>query len=262
MSKESPMRLRQIALVGEDLAAATNSIVAVLGLGEAYADPGVRKYGLGNAVWPVGDTFLEVVSPQQPGTTAGRLLEKRGGDGGYMVILQADDIAQARARIAAQGVRVIDQADREGVAMTHLHPRDMGGAILSIDAMVPTARWEWGGPSWLEQVRTDTSVAIVGAELQGDDPAGMAARWAAVLGRPAAETGAGWRIALDGGELRFVPVRDGRGEGLGAFDVSVRDPDAVRAQARTLGCLDGQGEVVLCGTRVRLVQASRGSATG
>ncbi len=205
--------------------------------------------------WPVGETFLEVVSPQQPGTTAGRLLEKRGGDGGYMVILQTRDIAEARARIAAQGVRVVDQADRDGVAMTHLHPRDVGGAILSIDAMEPWDSWEWGGPKWRDQVRTQTATAIVGAELQGVDPEAMAKRWAAVLGHPAVETDSGWRIALDGGELRFVAVDDDRGEGLGAFDVAVHDPDAVRAKAQALGGLDDGGEVVLCGTRVGLVQA-------
>ena len=55
------MRIRQIALVGEDLAAAKADIVDVLGLGGDYADPGVKKYGLHNAVWPIGDTFLEVV---------------------------------------------------------------------------------------------------------------------------------------------------------------------------------------------------------
>ena len=76
------MRLRQIALVGEDLPAIRDDITAVLGLGKAYADPGVGKYGLENQVWPIGDTFLEVVSPKQEGTTAGRLLAKRGGDGG------------------------------------------------------------------------------------------------------------------------------------------------------------------------------------
>lgn len=249
------MRLRQIALVGEDLAAAREDITAVLGLGEAYADPGVGKFGLVNAVWPVGDTFLEVVSPKQAGTTAGRLLEKRGGDGGYMVILQVDDMAEARARVQAQGVRVVQQADFDGVAMTHLHPKDVGGAILSLDAMVPKERWEWGGPHWREQVRTDTSAAIVGAELQGEDPARMAARWGAVLGRAPGEAGSGWRIALDGGELRFVGARDGRGEGLGAFDVAVRDQDDVRARARARGRLDDRGEVTLCGTRVRLVQA-------
>jgi hypothetical protein len=85
------MRLRQIALVATDLAAARADISAVLGVQYAFDDPAVGKYGLRNAVFPIGDTFLEVVSPKESGTTAGRLLEKRGGDGGYMVILQVDD---------------------------------------------------------------------------------------------------------------------------------------------------------------------------
>lgn len=250
------MRLRQIALVAGDLPTAEADIRAILGLDYAYDDPGVGKFGLKNAVFPVGETFLEVVSPNQAGTTAGRLLEKRGGDGGYMVILQVPDIAEARARIAASNARVVEQADLHGgaVAMSHIHPRDVGGAILSLDYMRPRARWEWGGPVWRENVRTDTSTGIVGAELQGEDPAAMARRWGEVLGRPATQAEGAWRIALDGGELRFVPARDGRGEGLGRFDVAVRDPAAVRAAAKVRSRLDDD-DVILAGTRVRLVQA-------
>src|SRR3954471_7892908 len=151
------MRLRQIALVGAELAAAEADIRAILGLDYAYDDPGVGKFGLKNAVFPVGETFLEVVSPKQEGTTAGRLLDKRGGDGGYMVILQVEDIKTARARIAAAGARVVEQADLHGgtVAMSHVHPRDVGGAILSVDFMHPWDRWEWGGPVWRQNARTD-----------------------------------------------------------------------------------------------------------
>lgn len=252
------MRLRQIALVGHDLTAAEADIRAVLGLDYAYADPGVGKFGLKNAVFPVGETFLEVVSPKQEGTTAGRLLEKRGGDGGYMVILQVEDIAKARAGIAAAKARVVEEADLHGgtVAMSHVHPKDIGGAILSLDYMDPWGRWEWGGPGWRDHVRTDVSTGLVGAELQGDDPATMARRWGEVMGRAPGQTADGWRIALDdGSEIRFVPARDGRGEGLGAFDVAVRDPAAVRAVAESRGAVDAEGNVTLAGTRVRLVRA-------
>ena len=38
----------------------------------AFRDPGVAAFGLQNAVMPIGRTFLEVVSPVQEGTTAGR----------------------------------------------------------------------------------------------------------------------------------------------------------------------------------------------
>jgi hypothetical protein len=247
------MRLRQIALVAHDLAAARAEIAAVLGLDYAYDDPGVGKYGLKNAVFPVGTTFLEVVSPQAPGTTAARLLEKRGGDGGYMVILQVDDLAEARARVRDAGARIVDQTDKDGASFTHIHPKDVGGAILSLDHMNPKERWEWGGPHWHDHVRTDVSVAIVGAELQAEDPSRMAKRWAAVLGRSAKQSDGGWRIELDEGEIRFAPIRDGRGEGLGAFDVAVRNPSEVHCRAEARGLLDASGVVTLSGTRVGLV---------
>jgi hypothetical protein len=251
------MRLRQIALVAKDLAAARADISAVMGIDYAYDDPAVGKYGLRNAVFPVGDTFLEVVSPKQPGTTAGRLLEKRRGDGGYMVILQVDDMAQARARVKNASARIADQTDKDGAAFTHVHPKDIGGAILSLDSMVPKERWEWGGPHWQSHVCTDTSVKLAGAELQAKDPAQMAARWAQVLGCAATLDAGVWRIRLDDGEIRFSLERDGRGEGLGSFDVVVRDIDAVRAKAAARGLLDPDGAVVLAGTRVRLIRGEK-----
>jgi hypothetical protein len=248
------MRLRQIALVAKDLAGAQADISAVLGIDYAYDDPGVSRYGLRNAVFPIGDTFLEVVSPKEPGTTAGRLLEKRGGDGGYMVILQVDDLAQALERVRNASARIADQRDQDGAAFTHIHPKDIGGAILSLDRMIPKERWEWGGPHWQSHVCTDTSVKVAGAELQAKDPARMAARWAQVLGRASVEDAGIWRIRLDDGEIRFSLERDGRGEGLGAFDVVVRDVEAVRAKAAARGLLDPDGAVVLAGTRVRLIR--------
>ena len=248
------MRLRQIALVARDLAAARADISAVLGVDYAFDDPGLAKYGLRNAVFPIGDTFLEVVSPKQSDTTAGRLLEKRGGDGGYMVIVQVDDLAQALAKVKNASVRIVDQMDKDGAAFTHLHPKDIGGAILSLDRMVPKARWEWGGPHWQSHVCTDTSVRVAGAELQSKDPAQMAARWAQVLGSAAAEDAGVWRIRLDEGEIRFTVDRDGRGEGLSAFDLVVRDIDAVHAKAAARGLIDANGTMVLAGTRVRLIR--------
>lgn len=250
------MRLRQIALVATDLEKAKADVTAVLGLGADYPDPGVGHFGLVNAVWPVGDTFLEVVSPKEAGTTAGRLIDKRGGDGGYMTIFQTPDIEAARARAAGAGVRFVWTTDRDdGVRASHLHPKDTGGALISFDQMDPPARWEWGGPDWERNVVTDVALEIVGAEVQADDPAAMSARWGEVLGLARSQGADGvWRLALDGGEVRFVTPADGRGEGLGGFDVKVRDVANVRERALARGCLDGGGNVVIAGTRVGLVQ--------
>ncbi len=249
------MRLRQIALVAHDLEAAAADITEVLGLEIAYRDPAVAKFGLVNVVLPIGDGFLEVVSPNEPGTTAGRLLDKRGGDGGYMVILQMEDIVAARALAEACQVRVVASADRDGVWMTHLHPRDVGGAILSLDAMEPPERWDWGGPDWQAHVKTDVTQALTSVELQGPDPETLARRWGEVLGLPVEALDDGFALAMDLSTIRFVPARDGRGEGVSALEVLVRDKAEVLARARSRGCLNAEGQVVLSGTRIDLVTA-------
>src|SRR5262249_5880592 len=84
----SAMRLRQVALPAAAVDPTLAALQRVLGLGEPFRDPGVTEFGLVNGVFALGDTFLEVVSPARPGTTAGRWLERRGGDAGYMAIFQ------------------------------------------------------------------------------------------------------------------------------------------------------------------------------
>ncbi len=250
------VRLRQIALVAADLEAAAAEICDALELSAPYEDPGVGKYGLRNQVLAIGSTFLEVVSPCAQNTTAGRLLQKRGGDGGYMVILQVDDAAQARARVAEAGCRIADQFDGEGVSFTHLHPKDIGGAILSLDVMQPVERWEWGGPDWSARPPSPSSRGIVAAHLQGASPEVMAAQWARVIGLPVERDEAGWRLRLEGGEITFSRPTDGRGEGLRGFDVAVADPETTRRRAAAAGRLTADGRLRLSGAEVGLVRAA------
>src|SRR5262249_11512307 len=80
------MRLRQVVIAARDLEETVAHLTAVLGLEVGFRDPGVAEFGLVNAVMPVGDTFLEVVSPVASTAPARRFLD-RHGDGGYMVIL-------------------------------------------------------------------------------------------------------------------------------------------------------------------------------
>jgi hypothetical protein len=173
-----------------------------------------------------------------------------------MAIFQVRDIEAARGRIEAAQARTVARYDRDnGVRMSHIHPRDIGAAIVSVDQMPTWEHWEWGGKVWRENMKTDVATAITGVELQGDDPEALAKRWGEILGFSPVKTGGGWKIDLpDGGEIRFVVATDGRGEGLGRFDVAVKDPDAVRAVAKARGKLGEGGDVILSGTRVRLVQ--------
>lgn len=209
------MRLRQVVLAASDLAATEERIVETLGVSLCYRDPGVAAFGLRNALFPIGDKLLEVVSPTQDGTTAGRLLDKRGGDTGYMVILEVDDLDAMRDRIAAAGARIVFEAVEDGIVGLHLHPADVGGAILSIDGTETWGEWPWAGPVWRDHVRTDVVTDVLAVEIEARDPGAMAARWAEVLGREVA--GEVPTIVLDEGEIRFVPVGE-RGEGVAAFE--------------------------------------------
>jgi hypothetical protein len=247
------MRLRQIALVARDLDAVAGDLADVLGLGAPFADPGVAIFGLRNAVFPVGDTFLEVVSPVEEGTSAGRFLDRRGGDGGYMVIVQSDDRAADLRRASELGIRIVWETELPDISTLHLHPRDVGGAILSLDVADPPASWRWAGPGWRERSRSDVTAAIAAGEMQAPDPAALAQRWSRVLDRPARETGGGsCVIELEPGSIRFVSAADGQAAGLAAFDVAVVDRERVLAAARRRGLVDGDG-VAVCGTRVQLV---------
>ncbi len=245
------MRLRQIALVARDLTPVVADLCAVLDLGAPFHDPGVAEFGLRNAVMPVGDTFLEVVSPVRPDATAQRYLDRRRGDGGYMVIVQSNDLDADRARLAALGVRIVWEITLDDIATIHLHPRDVGGAIVSIDQARPPASWRWAGPDWHRRVRNDVTRTIAGAEIQATDPAVVSARWAAVLDRPVLRASdARWEIALDAGTLAFVPPGDERGDGLAAIRVAAVDPDALAAEARRRGLADDAGHVRIGGVRI------------
>jgi hypothetical protein len=117
------LRMRQICLVARELAPTVETFGEVFGLEVCYRDPGVGKYGLENALFPIGDGFLEVVAPTRDGTTAGRYLDRRGGDGGYMVITQCADLAPRRARCETVGVRVANEIRHADYHELQLHPR-------------------------------------------------------------------------------------------------------------------------------------------
>ena len=252
------LRMRQICLVARDLDAVEADLSAVFGLAVCYRDPGVERFGLHNFLMPVGNNFLEVVAPTREGTAGGRYLDRRGGDGGYMVITQCDDIAAARKRVAALGIRLVGDGGMGEDQGIQLHPKDLPGAIVELrqnhGADEPLPPWHPAGPDWTPFRRTAVVQGVSAAEIQADDPPALAARWAAVFDRPVTkDAGENPAIALDDATLRFVPAPDGRGEGLGGIDLAVANRSRVLDAASARGCRHGDDFVMIGGTRFRLV---------
>lgn len=219
------IRLRQVALVARDLDRVVDELRGALGLTVCFNDPGVAHFGLHNALMCIGDQFLEVVSPVAEGTTAGRLLDKRGGDGGYMAIYEVDDLDAREAALGAAGVRIVWSGDLPDIRGRHLHPTDVGGAIVSIDQPVPNGAWRWGGPEWVAHRDNSVVTGIAGVVVGANDPAAMRARWRA----------AGVEHAVT-----FQPAGP-RGEGIDELELVAADRRRAGEQLR------------LCGVTVRLV---------
>jgi hypothetical protein len=249
--KDKPMtnsylRLRQLCLVAHELAPVEEALCAVFGVRVCHRDPAVGQFGLHNALMPFGTSFVEVVAPLREGTTAGRYLERRQGDGGYMVILDSESLDRWRAHVAAIGVRIaapLATGDYEGM---QLHPRDTGGALLEINTTRGGADLQgpyWpAGPHWRDAVSQQRMEGVTGATLQADDPSALAGRWGRILQRPVERDGVNWRLRVDNAALRFIAPRDDRGEGLVGIELAVRDAAAVRSAAQMRGLhVDAEG---------------------
>ena len=129
----------------------------------------------------MGDQFIKVISPNWPDTSCARHLA-RHGDSGYMVTLQTDDLARDRKRLASLGVRSVWSAEFIDISAIHLHPKDVGAAIVSVDEPRPAPSWRWGGPRWQVQPGRLGLQRVRGVTLHARIRV-MAQRWAEVFDR-------------------------------------------------------------------------------
>jgi catechol 2,3-dioxygenase-like lactoylglutathione lyase family enzyme len=252
------LRLKQICLVAADLDSVEDDLKAILGLEVAHRDPRLSHFGLRNVLLPIGNNLLEVVSPIRENTAAGRFLERRGGDGGYMVILQCGDMAAARERVQRLGVRIVFEDSDEDTAGIQLHPKDLPGALVELRWHVgdqdSAGPWSPAGPDWPRARRTHVVRSLSAAEIQCDDPDAVATRWSEVTQRPLSrDADHNPKIRLDDGSIRFVMATDGRGLGLGGIDVEVVHRERLLATAKARGRRVSDESLMICGTRIRLV---------
>ena len=230
------MDLRQLVMVSNLRDPIVNNLRDLFDIKVSFNDPGVAHFGLENAVLPVGKDFLEVVSPVEENTTAGRYLNRRGGDGGYMVIIQVDDFFETLNIVKENNITVVWESEHPEARAIHLHPKELGGAILSLDWMNPKESWKWAGPNWDEFINTSIIKRFVGVEIQSDDPEGMKNKWQSVLRMPS-ENVSNRQIDLDNTWIRFVEDKDGRGPGVSAFCLEANDNESLMKKAADLGLM-------------------------
>ena len=203
------LRLRQVCLVAADLEREAAHVKSALGLEECHRDINVAKYGLENVLFPVGASFIEIVSPTRPGTAAGRFLQRHGGRYGYMVIMDCDDPAKWQAHAGSLGVRVANVIRHDDYFGVQLHPKDTGAAILEFNSTAggddPMGPYAPAGPNWQAAIRDKVARRLLSVEIECPDPVRLASRWGELLQMPVKETSGAFRILLDAGAIDFLP---------------------------------------------------------
>eukprot|EP00041_Stephanoeca_diplocostata_P009868 m.155199 g.155199 ORF g.155199 m.155199 type:complete len:271 (-) comp17934_c0_seq1:270-1082(-) len=262
-------RIRQLVIAAKDFENACQEIADVLHTTVVHQDPSLADLGLQNALLPVNDCFIEVVSPIQEHTTAGRYLDRYGTTShpgqdcsGYMIEMQVSDVAQVERVWTERGKRIILRPGRSadgrpiayerdgnvhipGLSGLHWHPKDIG-VIMETAEHHPPEAWLYAGESWMSESRhRAVGLGFAAVEVAVDDPASMASEWSSGLQRPLSATGCGIVLA-DGAEVRFRRRRNSREDGLVGMDIWAAHDGHV-------------GRVFdLCGVAVRLVQHTGG----
>ena len=248
------LRLRQICLVAPHLEPVIPDISDIMGLNVCYRDGNVAKYGLENALLPVDTILLEVVAPTQPGTAAGRFIEKTGGRGGYMAIFCCDDPDARGSKANAMGVRTANVIDHPPYHGVQLHPRDCRAAFIELnhtqgsdDIIGP---YPPAGPDWQRSIRTDVTQALTEVEMQSPDPEGLAEHWGRILGVSARKVGEGKaELVLPNARFHFTA---GESEIMSGLTFRVADVAKVFDAARTKGYAVADDSFQLGGVTFRL----------
>jgi hypothetical protein len=256
--REKTMRLRQVALVSNQLDEVTAALDTVFGLKVAHVDPNVGKYGLRNAVIPCGTGFLEVVEPFTQDASAARFLARRGGDAGYMIIIQTPDAIAERDRVAGLGVRVVEIIDRPDYFCAHFHPADFGGVLASLDQqrtdadyLEPFGDWMPAGADW-RKARTDEVVDIRSVSIASAAPDELARLWSRLLARPL-DPREPRRLPLEKGAVVFENAPDAKGAVVSALELEVKNVEQALARARAAGLVTRADGILIGGMRFRPV---------
>jgi len=86
------------------------------------------------AIFPVGESKLELLETTDPQGPVGKFVEKKG-EGFHHLAFRVSDIEAKLEQLKAQGVELIDEEPRYGAGgakVAFLHPRSTGGVLIEL----------------------------------------------------------------------------------------------------------------------------------
>jgi methylmalonyl-CoA/ethylmalonyl-CoA epimerase len=126
-------RIDHVGVAVEDLDAAIGLYEKSFEMELAHRET-VESQGVEAVLLDVGDGHVELLRPLAPDTAVGKFLERKG-PGLHHVAYAVEDIDATLERLAAAGLKLIDEQARVGIResrVAFLHPRSTGGVLTEI----------------------------------------------------------------------------------------------------------------------------------
>jgi methylmalonyl-CoA/ethylmalonyl-CoA epimerase len=89
------------------------------------------------AMFPIGQTRIELLEPMGPGTPVAKFLDKRG-PGIHHLCFEVDDIRAEMARLRGLGLRLTTEEPTpgaHGALVAWIHPGDTGGVLIELNEL-------------------------------------------------------------------------------------------------------------------------------
>ena len=126
-------RIEHIAVAVNQLSAMREILENKLGLTLEYEE-NLPQYNTRIAMYPVGDTYIEILESDKKGTEVSNWIDQHG-ESLFHICLEVDDIDAALVELRQKDVRLIDETPRIGHAnsrIAFLDPASTGNLLIEL----------------------------------------------------------------------------------------------------------------------------------
>jgi len=126
-------RVEHVAIAVKDIREMMRIFQEKLGLALEYEED-FPQYQTRIAMYPVGQTYLELLQATGPDSDTGKWIAEKG-QGLYHICLEVEDIEGALAELKAKGVRLLDERPKPGHGGTRiafLDPKSTGDVLIEL----------------------------------------------------------------------------------------------------------------------------------
>ena len=126
-------RVEHVAIAVKDMSKMQEIFENKLGIKMEYEEK-FPQYNTKIAMYPIGDTYLEVLESNDPKTETSRWIEEHG-EGLFHICLEVEDIDSALSELRDKGVNLLDEVPRVGhggARIAFLDPESTGNLLIEL----------------------------------------------------------------------------------------------------------------------------------